>query len=258
MKKRNFILSTLAMGSALLMVACNGGEPTNTSSSVAAPTTSAVPTSTPTTSVTSTTVEASIMEVTVTVVYPDGTPLVGKRVQWCTTDGTCDPNMVETDSNGVAVKTYDASKGYFAHVLESDLPEGYSYNPNEVILTKDNTSGTIHLVELSNPSEGTGKSDSPYKLTAGYYVAEYKRREGDIYYTFTASEAGEYIIESYSSLLAATLSYYGSSLENTAVEVTTGGYGNNFKYSVTLEANATVYFTVAAEGTNSFLFSVSK
>ena len=255
MKRRNIVLSSLAMGSILLMVACNSGEPTNTSSSVASPTTSL--TTKPTTE-TTTTIAASKMDVTVTVVYPDGTPLVGKRVQWCTTDGTCDPNMVETNSDGVAVTTYDSSKSYIAHLLESDLPEGYSYNPNEVILTKDNTSGTIHLVELSNTSSGTGKSDDPYTISVGNYIAEYKRREGAIYYSFTATEAGEYTIESYSSLIGVTLSYYGSSFENEIVEVSTGGYGDNFKYKFNVSADETVYFSVAASGTNSFLFSISK
>ena len=89
----------------------------------------------------------------VTVLMPDGTPAKNVQVQWC--EKVC-KLPVKVDDNGVAILTdYDKGVDYNVHVLKT--PEGYGYNPFEVIQNDQNKISTIKLTKLNSIESGDGK-----------------------------------------------------------------------------------------------------
>lgn len=114
----------LCMG--LCLCACGGGEDTT---GTTAPTQGTEPTNSTTqsTAPTGSTGDGKV-EYKVTVLYPDGTPVVGAWVQICLEDLCYNP--AETDENGVAtfrLKPMDGYKTKLAVAVEGYVQDDYIY-----------------------------------------------------------------------------------------------------------------------------------
>lgn len=186
------------------------------------------------------------------VLYPDGSPVTNTKVQWCA--GTVCKTPVKVDDKGVAaIEMEDTDEGYYIHIMEGAMPEGYTYNPNIYTTDASNKKITIQLLKLETASSGDGKLDTPYQVGEGAYNINVPSKGEYPFYAFTASTAGTYVIESLAvDKLATTvidavlLTYTSSEFLNKGREVIdAGGVGKNFKHEVTLEANQILYFAIS-------------
>ena len=198
----------------------------------------------------------------VTVLMPDGTPAKNVQVQWC--EKVC-KMPVKVDDNGVAVLTdYDKGVDYNVHVLKA--PEGYGYNPFEVVQNDQNKISTIKLTKLNSIESGDGTITSPYVITTGMYsiTADKTAR----YYVITPKEAGTYVLESYADeLYDPFISYYGQ-LPNPEYQKKYSeddGNAKNFKYELAVsqeevQENKTFVFSIKTKEETSaiFAFTVTK
>ncbi len=131
----------------------------------------------------------------VTVLYPDKTPVKGSvMVQWC--EGELCYTKVEVDANGVAVNN-DLPVGTYSVHLD-DLPEGYTYNPNN-ITTESNKSIIVELIPYAGEIETKGTVDNLCNVTTSCYTVTFDKKgtEETQYFSFTASKTGKYVISSY-------------------------------------------------------------
>lgn len=201
----------------------------------------------------------------VKVVYPDGTAVTGVSVQWCSSTNCYD--AIKVDDNGVAYTTLDAvinsSDDFNVHV--NNLPSGYGYNPYSLVQNSSNHDNTITLIKLNNEERLSGTEESPAKVEVGYYSIKIMKDEMSYIY-FTPTEAGEYVIESYSPSPSDLEIYFaGNDLENIKVTNTfskDGGEEKNFKHTFTVDedkVNTPFVFIMLEKGsTSTFTFSVSK
>ena len=133
----------------------------------------------------------------VTVKMPDGSIAKGVKVQWCDDKNCYAP--VSVDDNGMAstskLTTQLSEDGkYYVHIL--NCPEGYTYNPFEIVQTKDNKDETMTLKELNTYNEGAnGTEANPYNLSVGYSSVSIEEGK-NAWFSFSAKEAGTYTIES--------------------------------------------------------------
>lgn len=187
-----------------------------------------------------------------TVLYPNGSVVTDTKVQWCA--GTVCKTPVKVDSNGVAaIEMDDTDGGYYIHIQEGAMPEGYTYNPNIYTTDASNREITIQLLKLETASSGDGKVDTPYQVGEGAFNINVPSKAEYPFYVFTAPTAGTYVIESLAvDKLATTvidavlLTFTSSEFLNKGREVIdAGGVGKNFKHEVTLEANETLAFAIS-------------
>lgn len=266
MKKKSILLGALAIGCVFALASCsNPSGPTTgslaTNTATTKPSTSPSADATTKPSVTSPSEAASeeTIQLGVTVVYPDGTPLVGKRVQWCDTTGNCYTTLPKTDENGYASASFKSNLKYYAHIF--DIPEGYTFNPFELKQDKNNLNGTLHLIPIEYSETGEGTIENPYVAKLGYNVLGYTKKDSRVYYSINFSEAGTYYFESFSLTGDTTLGYLANDINSRAKSVSSGGNDKNFKYSITVteeDLSKTFYFLVMSDNTENLLFSITK
>lgn len=102
---RTILAVLLAMATMLCLCACGQGQPDPATTAAAPATTPAATTTAP-----ATTVDDGLVEYKITVLYPDGTPAAGVKVQLCLDDLCQMP--VSTDENGVAIYRMPEADGY--------------------------------------------------------------------------------------------------------------------------------------------------
>lgn len=137
----------------------------------------------------------------VKVLYPDGEPVKGGvTVEWCT-DFSCS-RAVQVSDEGIATNTSLEDGEYYVHI--SNIPEGYTYNPNGYLVNAENKSTTITLSKYLSYEKGDGtkyeeNSDlGPFAVKEGVYPVELSGDKPYLYYCFTPSTPGKFVIESWS------------------------------------------------------------
>lgn len=195
-----------------------------------------------------------------TVLYPDGTPLEGATLQWCSIEpfNCYASNNVKTNSKGRTYYIADKNLVYYAHILKG-LPDGYSYNPFELKQDLNKTDGEIHIFEVSSVTSGDDTPTSPYAISTGNYLI--KRENNDVndnkirYYSFKPTTSGTYTIETYATTTSFVLEYFSSSFEGEAKTSTETnnifGEVKNYKYTFTVSEsditnNSNFYFKISA------------
>ena len=182
---------------------------------------------------------------TVKVLYPDGTPVTsGVTVQWCNAQGCRD---AQVDASGVA--TLEKEDGeYSVHLL--NIPQGYAFNPNYYVTTAENKNLEVKLIAISELS-GEGTDVQPYIVSTSAYsvtFSEGKAYDETQYFSFTPTESGEYIIESFAldtQLVDPYIGFLGEDITNFNPDVTGNPTGViNFKHKITVEAGKTYYFAI--------------
>ncbi len=193
------------------------------------------------------------IEYSTKVLYPDGTVVTGVSAQWCT-DSTClAPEKV--DAQGVA-KKYLAPNKYYVHL--NNVPDGYTYNPNITVVTKDKPSVEITLMKLKSFAAGEKgeKYNTRYMLSEGAFELTFKSTEEIFYLGFEPTQPGIYEIESLVVDKAAVnqidpeLGYYGANKQNIPddpIEMAENGEGLNFKYTIIADEDSFVHTSEAGE-----------
>ena len=106
----------------------------------------------------------------VSVVDDNNAPVKDVSVQWCNSTNCFAP--VKTNAEGVAInsklKTGDT---YYVHLVESTIPQGYTYDPNLYTQTDDSKEITVKLIKLATVT-GEGSKESPYNIGVGAYHLE--------------------------------------------------------------------------------------
>ena len=146
------------------------------------------------------------------------------------------------DENGEAVAT--GLDGDYRVTL-SDMPSGYSYNPN-LYFAKNNKKDLVIEIYDYKPTRGTGANryDKSIKISKiGLYQAQLDDKDDVVFYQFTPKESGKYRIESWADISSNTInpkielyrgqavgaSYYVMTLDDGA-EGTQGTFTKNFAY----------------------------
>ena len=213
---------------------------------VKTPTESANPTETPIVTENTETVVEDLF--TVQVVYPDNTPVTtGVTVQWCEGEMCYLPQPV--NSNGLASIELEDGE-YYIHL--NNVPQGYTYNPNAYTTNTNNKNIIIPLYKIGNIT-GEGSKTSPYVVEEGTYNVNFEaaKTAGMKYFSFTATEAGTYEIESFCmdklamQLVDPYLGFVGTDI-NSNPDTTGNDIKDsvNFKRSFEAEANTTYYFII--------------
>lgn len=270
MKKKSILLGSIALGCLFVLASCNnssnGGSSNNvTGSSITQPSSSTTnnvtgSTTSSTNGTATKTQDASKITLGVTVVYPDGTACSGVKVQWCDTTGKCYNAMATTNENGYGEKAFDSNLTYYAHVLSSTLPSGYTFNPFELKQDKNNLTGTLHLIPVESTT-GEGSKANPYVAKVGYNNLVYKTIDSKVYYSVQFTEAGTYTFESLSQNGDVSLGYIGTDINARVTSVSSGGNNSNFKYSINVsesDLNNTYYFIILSNYPETILFSITK
>ena len=136
----------------------------------------------------------------VTLIYENAPfyPMETMRAQWTGEDGVYD---AEFNVFGVAQIT--GLDGDYRVTL-SNVPTGYTYDPNNHYADNDNTDITIEILKLNPWGTGTGSSE----LTAievrqlGTYRAALTERNQWIYFMYRPLAAGKYSIQSWVDIVA--------------------------------------------------------
>lgn len=139
MKKMRMILVALFVLSTMLCL-CACGEAQSNPTTTQPVVTTAAPTVAPTT-VPATTQDDGLVEYKITVLYPDGTPAAGVKVQLCL-DELCQM-PVSTDENGVAIYKMPEQDGYKVKLTKK--LEGYVHD-DYIYYESGAKEITIHLV----------------------------------------------------------------------------------------------------------------
>lgn len=184
----------------------------------------------------------------VKVVDDQNNPISNVSVQWCNSTNCFAP--VKTNEDGVATNSKLASNDtYYVHLVESTIPQGYTYNPNLYTQTDSVKDITITLIKLSTPTS-LGTKEAPYVVNSGAYKVEIASSNDRKYYSFTPSEAGSYTIKSNVMEIQNTnpintlIAVYEDSEFKTLVKMT-DGKTNNFSYTLQATAGQTYYFLIA-------------
>ena len=139
-KLKRIGMIALVLSLVLCLCACVSASPTTPSASKKPEATTTTPVPTTTVTVPATTNDGKV-DYTVTVLYPDGTPVVGESVQICTDEMCYIPQV--TDENGVVVFRMREKDGYKVK-LENAL-EGY-VEQDYIYFESGSTEITIQLV----------------------------------------------------------------------------------------------------------------
>ncbi len=205
-------------------------------------------------------VTLEVINYTVTVVYPDNTPVTSKtNVQWC--DTVC-YLPVKVNSKGVAGIELDEGE-YFIHL--NNIPEGYTYDPNPYVTTASSKHITIKLVSLSTFANGDGTLSNPYVVEDSAYTLNYevKGTAGVKYFAFTAQESGTYHIVSLATNKLATnlidpfIGFLGTDVNTPFGSADINGNVDskvdiNFNHTVEAVAGTTYYFVVIVSSADKF------
>ncbi len=198
----------------------------------------------------------------VTVVYPNGSPVVGGvTVQWCSKENCFLP--VAVNSEGYAEKALEDGT-YYVHI--DNLPSGYTYNSNAHTTTVDNKHLTIVLEPLLTLAVGDGSTVNPYVVGLGTYELTFNGsgKANAKYFSFTATVSGTVSLYSTATDLLAVneidpyLGYIGETNDlpnfNLAGADVSGNIPNNinFNYSFSVEAGHNYYFLVFVSSATSF------
>ncbi len=141
MKNMKWILvAVMVLATMLSMCACGESEPTVPATTTQTP----VATTTTLAPVPTTTVNDGMATYTVTVLYPDGTPVVGVDVQICLAETCYMPTT--TDENGQVTYRLAEQDGYMTKLVVT--PEGYE-KVDYIHFESGVTEVTIQLVELA-------------------------------------------------------------------------------------------------------------
>lgn len=143
-------------------------------------------------------------------------------------------------------------------VTLSDLPDGYTYNPNNNFATNRKKDVTIELLPLTGyMGAGTGWGSNACQFTkTGTYAVTFKEAGQTIRCNFMPSENGSYVFESIMDTVAnevnPRLEYFGQNTAgwtpSTAYEVYNDGgvcaaYTRNFKYTGDIDGDC-INFTL--------------
>ncbi len=136
---------------------------------------------------------------TVTLIYngmtfvPDSLDV---KAQW--TDGY---NYYQAGFDGYGTAKMSGLDGEYRVTL-TEVPEGYTYDPNIHTASNDNRDIEIEIYRLSR-TNGKGTENNPYKMTGiGVFNAEIKSSKSVIFFEFTPRTEGEYSIESWMDVTA--------------------------------------------------------
>lgn len=162
------------------------------------------------------------------------------------------------DANGTAnVKGLDGEY----RVTLSDLPTGYSYNPNIYTVNNNKRDVVIEIYDYKTV-RGTGANlyDKCIKISKiGLYSAKLDNKNDIVYYEFTPKESGKYAVESWVDISANTINpkidiYYGtSSWKNFSYTLDDGAPGKQGSFT----KNFLYEFEVSPEEVgNSYTFGV--
>lgn len=150
------------------------------------------------------------------------------------------------DSSGYAKKNLD---GDF-HVYLTKAPDGYSYNPNIYTADNENPTVVIELYRIARVAKGQGTAlQKEYEMsTTGVYRSEIKKALQRVYYAFTPTKAGYYVLETmvnvyddsvnpkvdiYSGNAGGFRTIYQAGLDTGGVSIP-GGFTKNVKWVVKL------------------------
>lgn len=272
MKKYKLFTALSVIGAGIALASCGNTTESSTSGVTSTPKpTDTLPSTTTTGGTTSSTQAKNDKSYVVNVKYPNGDPVKGAKVQWCSVkNGTC-YSMIPVDDNGQAfTNELEAIEGDF-NVHVNNLPTGYIFNPYAIIQNKDNHVSDAVITELADSTvitDATATSTSPKQLSKlGYYSAKITKGK-DIYFYLDINEAGTYEIESYANETSDLLiGYCGNDIEKIGDPNkydNNSGNKNNFKYSFTVsekEASQNkhyVFLVRESASTTSFAFSVLK
>lgn len=187
-------------------------------------------------------------------------PDIPISAQW--TDGKSF-NEAQFDENGTA--KIDGLDGDYKVTL-SDIPEGYTYNPNAYVATNRSRNITIELYKYTQPRTGGGGLYNCVKIKKlTVYRAELANSSSMIYFEFTPSESGTYSIESWVDVTSNSVNplmdvytgtsaakFFYSTLDDGGVSST---YTKNFKYEIHIDQKMvgnTYTFAVKAESGTEF------
>lgn len=167
-------------------------------------------------------------------------PVPGQNIKahWTGDDGH---SNYEAAFNPLGVASCSGMDGDFRVTL-SDIPSGYTYNPNGIYANNNHRDVEVELLAIQPLSggKGTGLYDCFSMNRTGTYRAEVESAEQIIYYEFTPSETGKYFIESWVDISAneinPKINYHRGTIawKNTAyIEYDSGGtastYTKNFR-----------------------------
>lgn len=198
----------------------------------------------------------------VSLVY-DGEPYIPSipmSAQW--TDGSSF-HEAAFDKNGIA--KIDGLDGDYKVTL-SDIPEGYTYNPNIHVTTNRSKNITIELYKYTKPRVGGGGLYNCIKINKlTVYRAELVGPSSVVYFEFTPSQSGTYSIESWTDITQNNVNplmdeYNGMSAAKYFRGTVDGGgisstYTKNFKHEIRIDQKMvgnTFTFAVRAESETDF------
>ena len=272
MKKYKLFTALSVIGAGIALASCgNTTESTNSGATSTPKPTDTLPATTTTGGNTSSGQVKNDKSYVVNVKYPNGDPVKGAKVQWCSVqNGTC-YSMIPVDDNGQAfTNELEKIEGDF-NVHVNGLPAGYTFNPYEIVQNKDNHVSDAVITKLADSTvitEDTATTTSPKQFTQlGYYSAKITKGKS-IYFYLDINEAGTYEIESYATETSdLMIGYCGNDIANIGDPDKyddNSGNKSNFKYSFTVSEeeasqNKRYVFVVSEKAsTTSFAFSVLK
>ncbi len=174
-------------------------------------------------------------------------------------------HTAKLDENGVA--RIDGLDGDYKVTL-SDVPNEYTYNPNDNVATNDNRNIVLDLYTLNRLSgSGTGLYDCYSFRETGVYCAVINSADDAVYFQYAPSTNGTYTIESWIDTTADNINPYidvygGHSQYKYYIKTTddggaVGSYTINFIHTVQIAdenissgGQATYTFAVKAESKN--------
>lgn len=168
----------------------------------------------------------------------------------------------DSDVNSSGVASISGLDGDYSVTL-SNLPEGYTYNPNIYVATNDNPEITIEIYKLGTTTgSGTGLYSRKVLSSTSMYRATLKSDSHKIYFEFKPKSSGTYTIESWVSTfddkINPKIDVYTSSFAAPMYLYTldTGGtegdkYTKNFKYEVEIAEEM-----ISSGGQVVFIFAV--
>ena len=227
-----------------LLASCGGNNSSSVKPSTEKPSVSSKASSTPKAS----TPEESTSSLpsstyTTKVLKPDGTPLAGTQVQWCS--GTFCMTPVMTDSEGVASRVLEDGKEYFVHL--PSLSEEYTYDGNTTKQDETMKDLTITLFPVTSISDNT-------ITAAGYYLTSFSKKVSSVTYSLTLP-AGSYTLYSFNDYGEASITndvdpkITIKNGEETLASDNDSGTGKNFSVSLTAAASTTYSLTIECETT---------
>ncbi|MBE6548246.1 MAG: hypothetical protein E7667_05145 [Ruminococcaceae bacterium] len=155
-------------------------------------------------------------------------------------------------------------------VTLSDVPEGYTYNPNAYVATNNSKNVTIELYKCVKSRTGGGGLYNCIAINKlSVYRAALENDKSQVFFEFTPSESGTYSIESWVNVTDNTVNplidvYTGSSAAKFFHKTLDEGgksstYTKNFKYEINVDERMignTYTFAIRAESEKGFPVNV--